>query len=335
MTGRYRDALEFLVPFTEAHPHHYQSWFTRGVCHDHIGENSDAIACWAACIALNPEMERAYFNRGLVWLHESNFARANRDFTYALALKPHWTDALVNRAIARKGMKEYLAALEDLTELIAKPNASLRARLLLAEVKRLNNQSEEAKADHLEAMKIQPKDELDWSSRGYSRMDDEPAAALKDFDEAIARNPRSHEALINKSIVLSESLNRPREAVAVLDQFLEYYPDHIGARLGRGVVLARLGECKRARSDAEECLKRDRTPFFLFQAAGLFAQISRHEQGNEARKEALALLGTALQKGFSELELFKTDHDLDPIRDDAEFKRLLDIAAGLKISALK
>jgi tetratricopeptide (TPR) repeat protein len=161
-------------------------------------------------------------------------------------------------------------------------------------------------------------------------METEPTAALQDFEQALKLNPRSREALINKSIVLSEYLKRPREAVVVFDRFLEYYPDHVAARLGRGVILARLGECERARRDAEESLERDRSPFFLFQAAGLYAQIAQYEKGDDAKKEALALLGSALRKGFADLELFKTDADLNPIRGEAEFKRLLEIATGLK-----
>lgn len=335
MAGRFRDALDLLIPFTEEHPHHFQSWYVRGICHERVGENAESITCWTACIALDPDMHLAYFNRGLVRLHESDFVRANRDFTHALELKPGWTEALMNRAIARKGMKDYARAIADLNKVVAKHDSSVQARFLRAEIKELNNKPEEAKIEFAEAMKIEPNDELGWSTRGHARLETDPKAALDDFNQAIRRNPRSHDALINKSIVLSEFLNRQRDAVAVLDQFLDYYPDHIGARMGRGVVLARLGECKRARSDAEEALKHDRSPFFLFQAAGLYAQISRHEQGNEAKKEALSLLGSALQKGFSDLELLKTDPDLDPVRGEAEFKRLLEIAAGLKISAVK
>lgn len=331
MAGRCREALEKLLPFTDAHPRHFQSWYVRGVCHDNLEENAEAVACWTACIALNPEMPHAYFNRGLIRLRQSDFAQAERDFTRALERKPGWPEALMDRAIARKGLKKYAAAVKDLDEVIA-PNSTVRARFLRAEIKELNKQAAEAKADFDEAMIIRPDDELGWSTRGFARLSTAPVEALKDFNEAIARNPRSRDALINKSIALSEFLDRPREAVEVLDRFLDYYPDHVGARLGRGVVLARLGECQRARRDAEHALQHDRSPFFLFQAAGLYAQISRHDTGGEAKLEAIALLRAALQKGFDDLELFKNDHDLDPVRGEADFKRLLDVVAGLKNS---
>lgn len=335
MTGRYREALAVLQPFTEDHPRHFQSWYVRGICHDNLEELSEAIAAWTACIAMHPEMPDAYFNRGLIWLRQANHERAARDFTKALQLKPVWTDALIDRAIARKELKDYVNAIGDLDEVIKQPDSPVRARFLRAEVEKLNGQAAEAARELAEALKIQPKDELGWSTRGYERMATEPKEALADLNAALALNPRSRDALINKSILLSEFLDRPREAVAVLGRFLEYYPDHIAARLGRGVILARLGECQLARRDAEECLKRERSAYFLFQSAGLYAQISRHETGREARLEALAALSSALKKGFDDLELLKADSDLNPIREEPEFKKLLEIAAGLKKSSVK
>ena len=331
-TGHYREALELLLPFTDAHPRHYQSWFVRGICHENLGEYKDASHCWTVCISLSPDLKYAHFNRGLARLKDSDFASANRDFTKALELQPGLTDALINRAIARKGLKDYRGAVADLDAVIAKPCNSVRVRFLRSEINDLDNKLDDAKSDREQAMKMKPLDELDWSTRGYARMSSEPAAALKDLDKAITLNPRSSDSLINKSIVLAEFLNRPHDAIAVFDKFLDYYPDHIGVRLGRGVVLARVGECKKARLDVEECRKQKLTPFFLFQAAGIYVQISRHEKDTDAKQEALLLLGNALRNGFSDLELFQTDTDLNPIRDDPEFKRLLQIAAGLKKS---
>jgi tetratricopeptide (TPR) repeat protein len=280
-------------------------------------------------------MARAYFNRGLIRLQQADYSRANDDFSCAIKLQPDWRDALTNRAIARKELKNFQGAITDLDAVIEGSESPVRALFLRAEINELDGRPSAAKDDRAQGMKLQPVDELGWSTRGYARMASEPAAALDDFNEAIKLNPRSREALINKSIVLSESLNRQEEAVKALDQLLEYYPDHFAGRAGRGVLLARLGKCDRARRDAEECLKHDRSPFFLYQVAGLYAQISRHEREPDARREALLLLGAALRKGFSDLELLKTDHDLDPIREDSEFKRLFQIAAGLEKSPAK
>jgi serine/threonine protein kinase/Flp pilus assembly protein TadD len=328
--GHYREALARLQPFTEGRPKHFLAWFARGVCHEALGERADAAACWTACVALEPEMPWPYFNRGVVRLGQRDHRRAADDFSRAVRLRPGWTDALLNRAIARKWLKDYTGAVADLDALLEADNAPTRALFLRAEVKQLAGDAEGAERDRAAGMRATPDDELSWSTRGYARMGREPAAALADFDRALELNRRSRDALLNKSIVLSESLNRPREAVEVLDRLLECDPENHAARAGRGVVLARMGECARARQDAADCLRQERTPFLLFQMAGLYAQLARHEKELDAKHESLRLLGQALRSGFGDLNLLNTDTDLEPIRGDPEYRRLLTLAAELQ-----
>jgi eukaryotic-like serine/threonine-protein kinase len=329
MDGSYGDALALLLPFTQDHPGHFQAWFVRGLCHDMLGQYAKADAAYSVCTALEPDMRWTWFNRAVVRIRLRDFRGADADLTKALAHQPGWTDARLNRALARKGAKEFASALEDLDTLLEDGNAPVRAWFLRADVRQLAGDKKGAAADRAEGFKREPTDELSWSTRGYARMDDQPAEALKDFDRALAINPRSRDALLNKSIVLSESFKKMREAVEVLDQLLEYYPDHVGAIGGRGVLLARLGESDKARRDAKECLRRERTPFLLFQMAGLYAQLAKHEKALDAKQEALALLDTALRNGFSDIHLLRTDADLEPIRNEADYRRLVEAAAKL------
>src|SRR5262249_17279911 len=154
---------------------------------------------------------------------------------------------------------------------------------------------------------------------GLARLGHDPGGALGDFDHALALNPRSQAALQNKAHVLAERLNRTEEAVALLNELLALYPDLGAARCGRGVLLARLGHGDEARRDAEEALLHDSSPARLFQAACVYAQTSRSVADDRPR--AFQLLATALRKGFG-LDLLDKDHDLDPLRDQPEFRRL-------------
>ena len=329
MAGRYRDALQWLKPFAEEHPQHYSAWFVRGICHDHLGQYHDAVAAFTVCISLESNVSWAFFNRGIARLHLPDYRGAEADFTRTLERQGDHLAARLHRAIARKGMKQFAAAIEDLDQILLSEDAPVRAWFLRGEVNGLLGNRDDANRDRAEVLKRQPADELSWSTRGYARMESEPAEALKDFDAAIAINPRSRDALLNKSIVLSESLNKPREAVAALDRLLEFYPDDVAAIGGRGVLLARLGETAKARRDAQECLLRERSPFYLFQMAGLYAQLSKHEKNGDARAEALRLLGNALRNGFKDVELLKSDADLEPVRNDPAYQRLADAAMRL------
>src|SRR5262249_35229641 len=99
------------------------------------------------------------------------------------------------------------------------------------------------------------------------------------------------------------------------------------ARSGRGILLARQGKRDAALADAEEALLRDPSPAIIYQVAGIYAQTS--QQHADDRLRALALLAAALRKGFGH-DLIDKDTDLDPIRNQAEFRRLATAAQALR-----
>jgi tetratricopeptide (TPR) repeat protein len=131
------------------------------------------------------------------------------------------------------------------------------------------------------------------------------------------------EALQNIGGLLSERLNRPAEAIRILDKAVSLYPDYVPARAGRGVLLARAGRTEAADEDARESLLRDTRAPNLYQVAGIYALNSRQRPGD--RLQALHLLSEALRAGFG-LDLVDKDTDLDPIRDNPEFHRVVNAA---------
>ena len=167
-----------------------------------------------------------------------------------------------------------------------------------------------------------PSEPISWVARGYHRMAKEPEKALADFDAALRFGPHLRDALLNKGVLLAD-LHREADAIEVFDQLLELSPDDVEARAGRGVYLSRLGRAEEARRDAVAVLKAEPTAYRKFQMAGLYAQLVRHDPEGQDRAEALRLLALALRAGFNDMEALKTDADLEPIRNDPEYKRLL------------
>ena len=161
------------------------------------------------------------------------------------------------------------------------------------------------------------------TARGLARQPRDPKGALADYQSALKINPRYRAALQNKANVLAEVLNQTDLACATLDQLLLLYPNSVPARTGRGVLHARLGHREAAHADAQESLRQDSKPFNVYQAAGIYALTSRQNPGD--RKEAFRLLGSALNQGFG-LDLIDRDRDLDPIRDEPEFRAMVEAA---------
>jgi tetratricopeptide (TPR) repeat protein len=255
-----------------------------------------------------------------------DYQKASADLDRAIALRPSLAEAFRNRALARQGLKKYTQAVDDLTRALELGASPTHVYFIRAEIRERAGDREGAKQDRAEALRCQPSDEMGWLSRGYARMAIDPSAALADFDQALAINPRSLIALQNKAHILSK-LGKNAEAARTLDKAVDLYPDFVRARAGRGVLLARLGEREAAHQDAGECLARDNKPLTLYQLAGIYALTS--QKNADDRRHAFHLLSLALQKGCG-FDLLETDKDLDPIRDSAEFRKLVDAARAIR-----
>ena len=121
--------------------------------------------------------------------------------------------------------------------------------------------------------------------------------------------------------MLAEKLGRTEEAIRALSLALRYHPDYVDAMAARGVYHARLGHREPALADARAALAQSDQPGTIYQVAGIYALTSKQEPAD--RREALRLLAIALRKDPSWLRVVPIDHELDPIRDEPEFRELL------------
>src|SRR5262249_40302617 len=153
---------------------------------------------------------------------------------------------------------------------------------------------------------------------------------------ALERDRFSLKALQNKAYILSELLGRTDDALEVLDVLVDEHPDYMHGRVSRAVLLARLGRREPALSDVQQVLaaahNREEKPLTLYQAACTYALTSRQQAGDGAI--ALRLLSDAVKhgllsltvQGYSGLALLENDPDLNALRGQPEFRRVLDAA---------
>jgi tetratricopeptide (TPR) repeat protein len=364
--GDFRAAQPFLREASNQNAYDFSVWLMLGNCCAGLGQPASAEAYYDLGIALWPNAHWGYFRRGVLHLDQKNYRQARADFDAVLRLRPDLQPAYFNRALAQVGLEDYVGAREDLTRLLEQGPARPSVYFVRARVREREGDREGARRDREEGFRQQPIDEKDWTDRGLARLPRDPQAALADFDKALQLNPHYRAAMQNKASVLAEypgreerAVNlaaqvlvlashhtpvcagrgilsagalcvyrgRTEEAVGVLDQVLSQYPDFVLARAGRGVLLARLGKHEAAHADAQAALQRDTKPSTLYQVAGIYALTSRQNTGD--RQEALRLLSAALQRGYG-LELLARDRDLDPVRDQPEFRRIVEAARALR-----
>jgi tetratricopeptide (TPR) repeat protein len=302
-------------------------WLLRGRLHAARGDHPAAAACYTTALALRPAAPAVVrAERGRELLADRAYRPALADFDAALADRPDDAATLRNRALARLGLGDTAGALADLDRAEPLDPGHTRVCFMRAQVAARAGDRAAAAKHREDGLTRTPGDETSWVARGVARLAADPAGAVADFDQALALDPLSHQALQNKANALAERLSRPAEAVAVLDRLVAAHPEYAPARAGRAVVLARLGNREAAHADAVAVLQLDPTPFTRYQMAGVYALTSGTHPADKA--EALRLLASALQdrEGLRQLP---GDRDLDPLRADPGFHKLVVAAQTL------
>jgi serine/threonine protein kinase len=332
VAGRCREALPLLQEATARDPGNFLAWFAQGYCHDLLAQHNDAVSCYTTCIALRPDFAPSRYNRGLARLWRNDASRqdgrlALADLDETLRLDPGMVDAYVNRAIARQRLNDPRGAVADLTLALERRPELLRAYFMRAQARRQIGDAAGATADEAEGLRREPSDEEGFLARGSFHLRSNPNAALADFDAVLSRNPRSFPAIRNKVHLLAERLNRLSDAVGLLDEALEAFPDSLLLRSGRAVYRARLGRREEALADLALCLRDDDSAQTEYKAACVYAlNTAKHA---EDRPEALRHFAAALRKGYDRFDVIEQDADIDALRSDPEFRRLLQAARSL------
>jgi eukaryotic-like serine/threonine-protein kinase len=323
--GHYREALALAEEATRLDPLDASAWLLRGRCLAQLSRSAPAAESYGMGIGLYRGFDWAYFERGALALDARDYAHAIEDFNRFLSRRPDSLEARVNRALANLGRGDAAAAVADLDLVLARPEAPTRAYFIRARAHDALGQVDRAAEDRAEGKRRKPNDELSWVTRGLSRLPGDPAGAVLDFEAALKLNPRSFWALQNKASVLSESLGRTEEAVKTLDLAIARHPESVPALAGRGVLLARLGRRDESLKDAKSCLALDSSADTTYRAACMFALTSK--TAPDDGPEALKLLSRAIRQDPAWLREIPTDHDLDPLRNRPEFKRLVEAFA--------
>lgn len=325
--GRNREAIGHLTAATRDDPKNFSAWFVRGTVHSALGQDDLAAMAFGACLAIRDDFAPAWMNRGIAFGRLRIQNLAIDDYNRAIDLDSKLIEAYLLRALAKDAVGDLTAAEGDYSLAIASGKAPVRTYFLRAGIRDRRGDQPGANADRATGLKLEPTDEASWIGRAEMRAEADPAGALDDVERALTMNPFSLDALQMKAHLLAERLQRPAEAMDALNRAVQFYPDSAPARAGRGVVLARQGKRAAALQDARDALLADLRAPNLYQVACIYALTSKENPAD--RDEAFRLLWAALKGGFGR-DLYKTDADLDPIRREVAFARVVERVAEVE-----
>ncbi|XP_029808052.1 tetratricopeptide repeat protein 6-like [Suricata suricatta] len=141
----------------------------RGVIHEFMGQQQNAMRDYQAAISLNPTYSLAYFNAGNIYFHHRQFSQATDYFSKALKFDPENECAVMNRAIANTILKKYKEAKEDFACVVERCPFWAAVYLNRAHFYCCLKQYELAEGDLSKALSLKPDDVLIYSRRAEVR----------------------------------------------------------------------------------------------------------------------------------------------------------------------
>jgi serine/threonine protein kinase/Tfp pilus assembly protein PilF len=233
------------------------------------------------------------------------------------------TDVLAGAAPAQNAATEAkiqairLQAEQSLSEARRKQPKAVSLLKMYADVLQSRGQDAQALAVWSELIEADPKFVDAWIGRGY--LDDkrrEYEKSQADFDQVIKLQPRRWEGWSGRAF---SHFHRQQwnQAVADFSKAAELAPHVHTNWFHRGHAYMFLAQWDKAAADFTRVIQgwpNDAGSWYV--RAEIYAQLHR-------RDEAVADLRQAFSRGFDNLQGLKSDERFEPIRNDAEFKKLL------------
>jgi tetratricopeptide (TPR) repeat protein len=144
-----------------------EEWFERGFVLGLDDDTDEAIKCFSEAIGLNPSYE-AYFNRGIIRREIGDLEGAIQDYDLAIRINPSESEIYNNRGNARRDKGDLPGAMSDYDAAIRlNPNAA-RVFINRGIVYKIRGDLDSALADFTKAISLKPSD-LDMAEASYSR----------------------------------------------------------------------------------------------------------------------------------------------------------------------
>ena len=214
----------------------------RGMTHEKLERNDEALADYNHAIRLDPTLTGAYYRRGNVYYGLQRYDKAIEEYTRVIELDPTFNEAGAYhiRGFIYNELQRYEEALADFTRAIELNPESVLAytsRALLYDNAQCHD---EALADYTQAIQLEPNNAHLYGIRGatYEHLA-RYYEALADFTRAVQLDPTDEFSYFERGVVY-EFLQRYEEALADYTRTIELNPHNAKAYCYRGHVRSKL-----------------------------------------------------------------------------------------------
>jgi tetratricopeptide (TPR) repeat protein len=280
--GELKAAIEDLDKAVALDPQFAPAYWRRGEAQLANNNSRAALDDLDRAIKLNPGLAAAHNGRGLAQRAQKDFRSALKSFDTAIELDSRLAEAYSNRALTKMILRDFSGAIADYSQAL-EINPDLPGFYLNrgvghrawgdeihyeAEARRGRDKAGAAEKDKDakqqwalaikdfdKAIAMDPKTPLVYEHRGEAkRASGDLEGAMTDFDRQIQIKPDSSTAYNNRALVRQDKGDFPG-ALQDLTRAIEANRDDATAYANRGFLLLQLKQPLRAQQDFEACLQ--------------------------------------------------------------------------------
>ena len=275
--GRIKQAAAGCEETLRKQPEHFWAQYLKALCDVREGEWKAAKVGLLACLGRRPAAPASFLAIcGLAHGQLREFVSAEDAFKRALggASDPATRAyVLTNRGVVRILAGQWEDAQKDLLEVVKLQPSAYQGHLNLAQAYEGHGDLDKALQSLNRALELQKDSVLYYTrARLYARRKD-PAAARRDFQEVIDREPQAQsERRASALVELAHLKHQAREYPAALADCvaaLRAQPDYAPAYRERAMTRLALGRFAAAGRDLDRCLERGKPSAVVYQARGL------------------------------------------------------------------
>jgi len=303
--GRFVDAISDCTKAIELNPNSTTAYVTRGGAKKGAGRLDEAIADYSKALEINPGDATAYSNRGTAKGEKGDLDGAIADYTKAIELEPTYTSAYSNRATVECSKGLFDEAIEDYTKAIALDPGLAALYTNRGTAKSAKRLFDEAIADHTKSIELDPTPAA-YGNRGLVRADKGLLRqAVDDLETALKLAPSDWPSRLNIEKILRAVERRAlckegdalfegrkyREAIRKYAEVVERWPGSSNA------------------------------PPAAYNCACAHALLGENAI-------ALNWLEKAVEVGWKDADHIEKDEDLDSLRGEERYKKLVSKLKG-------
>ena len=319
--GKFREASPLLEKLTTLDPGHFAGQFQLASCRAMHGDTPRALERYQVARSLAPDDPRPSYNRGVLLLTSGKATEAIAEFNDSIERDPSHAESYLYRGLARQ-TTDPRAAIDDLNKALDRGASPAQVFSIRASIHTRLGDKAASDRDFAEVIQLTPDSPQGYVARGNTRLGrNDPAGALADFTTASELNSSYVNAWQNQAHVLGDYLDQPVKALEAQNEAVKWAPDFASARIGRAVLLARLGKRPEAHEDAQRAMLLSGDPKVTYQAACVYSLTSATNPADKAI--ALELFVKALRDGYRLFNVVEKDIDVDAIRKDPRFRSAL------------